>query len=648
MSCDMKVYRTLLFASGNKFLLTIMISILMIFSCIGQVLPQTKYINATIGNDLNDGNSPMTAWNTLGKINNSSFGPGDTILFKAGEKWYGVLKPKGSGEKGASVVIDRFGPGPRPEIHGKGLEAYTVLLENQEYWEINNLRITNFEEVDKAEEPARKRGIYVRASDMGPVRHVHLYNLEVDSVNSENSSFTSRYYGGIFFEVTGSEIPTYFDDILVDSCYIHDLSRTGISNTSSWATRILTTSFGQYIGKDNNGNDRYDNWVPSNNIVVKRNTLRRIAGNGIIIRAADKPRIEHNYLDSCGLYISGNAAFCFNTDSAVFQYNEACYTVYNEGDTDARGIDSDYRTKHTIIQYNYLHHNEYGGVVATGGSGSSAWLETFNDGTVIRYNILADNRDHILRTSGKLTNLIFHNNVLYTSDTDGMDSVKIVYNGEWGGAYARNLHYYNNIFLHLAANPDFDFGRSYNNRFEHNLFYGNRAANEPEDPHKIVGDPLLLNPGTDDLDGYMISRDSPAIGAGKVLSGHPANDFFGNPIPPDGPVDLGIHQVSGPLTVSRNLTAPADLSRLKILLYPNPTVGTLKLKLESGENYLASWAILENNGSETEISGRSWLPEGTSQVHIELNNTSLFSGIYIFRISDVTGNYIHKHFLLLN
>ena len=384
---------------------------------------------------------------------------------------------------------------------------------------------------------------------MGAVRHIHLFNLEVDSVNSENSSFISRYYGGIFFEITGSDIPTYFEDVIVDSCYIHDVSRTGISNTSSWSTRILTSAYGQYIGKDTDGIDKYDNWVPSNNIIVKNNTLKRIAGNGIIIRVADKPLIEHNYMDSCGLYISGNAAFCFNTDSAVFQYNEACYTVYNEGDTDARGIDSDYRTKYTIIQYNYLHHNEYGGVVATGGSGNSTWLETFNEGTIIRYNILADNKDHILRTSGRLTNLLFHNNVLYTSDADNQTDIIIVYNGSWDGAWAKNSYFYNNIFLHLAANPVFDLGESYNNVFHNNLFSGNRAANEPEDLQKIIGDPMLVNPGTKDLNGYMITPGSPAINSGKVIPGQPEHDFFGFPVGRSGPVDIGIHQLSKPLSI---------------------------------------------------------------------------------------------------
>ncbi|HEC41465.1 MAG TPA: hypothetical protein ENI20_01375 [Bacteroides sp.] len=608
---------------------------------------QTRYIDATLGDDGNNGLTAQSAWMSLNKLNNRTFIPGDSILFKAGEKWSGILKPEGSGKNGSPIVISSYGPGPRPEIHGRGMERYTLLLENQEYWEIRNLRITNFEDTGGSE-PDRKRGIYVKATDMGAVHHIHLFNLEVDSVNSENSSFTSRYYGGIFFEVTGSEHRTWFEDVLVDSCYIHDVSRTGISNSSSWSIRTLNSSFGSYIGKDNNGNDRYDTWVPSKNIILKRNTIRRIAGNGIIIRVADKPLIEYNYLDSCGLYISGNAAFCFNTDKALFQYNEACYTVYNEGDTDARGIDSDYRTKNTIIQYNYLHHNEFGGVVATGGAGGSSWLETFNDGTVIRYNIISDNKDHIVRTSGKLTNMTFHNNILYTSKTNDLDDMIILYHGDWGGTSAKNSYYYNNIFYHLAANPVYDFGGSQNNVFENNLFFGNRAPNEPHDDYKVTGDPLLVDPGTDNLDGYMIRTGSPAIKAGKTIPSQPEMDFFNNPIPLEGPIDIGIHQTDGPLSDSGIPVSHSDPDQAKILLYPNPTPGLLNLKMDSKEDYMASWSILENNGIETRISGMSWLSQGTSKIQINLKNNGLHSGIYIFRIADETGNFRHKHFLFLN
>jgi len=519
---------------------------------------QSRFVDAIKGNDKYDGCTASTAWKSLHKINNHVFAPGDSILFRGGQKWFGVLTPGGSGKAGSPIVIDRFGTGPRPEIHGMGLERQTVMLDNQEYWEIRNLRITNFRDlrsISKGKEnepskPDRRRGIYIKAEDMSAVSHIHLFNLEVDSVNSENSSFTSRYYGGIFFEITGEKIPTWFEDILVDSCYVHDVSRTGISNSSSWSIRTLNTSFGDYIGKDDKGIDRYDNWIPSRGIVVRRCTLRRIAGNGIIIRVADKPLIENNYMDSCGLYISGNAAFCFNTDSAVFQYNEACYTVYNEGDTDARGIDSDFRTKHTIIQYNYLHHNEFGGVVATGGSGSSPWLETFNDGTIIRYNVLADNKDHIVRTSGRLSNMVFYNNVLYTSAEVAHDSMIILFHGQWGGAYARNSGYYNNIIYHLAEQPVFDLGESIENNFGNNLFFGNRAENEPDNAVKISTEPLLINPGTSGIHGFGLLDNSPAVNAGRYIKGHAAKDFFGNPVPSTGAVDVGIHQLSKSISTS--------------------------------------------------------------------------------------------------
>ena len=45
------------------------------------------YIDATNGNDSNNGTSPTTAWNTISKVNSSIFIPGDSIKFKCGEEW---------------------------------------------------------------------------------------------------------------------------------------------------------------------------------------------------------------------------------------------------------------------------------------------------------------------------------------------------------------------------------------------------------------------------------------------------------------------------------------------------------------------------------------------------------------------------------
>ena len=45
------------------------------------------YIDATMGNNQNNGLSPSTAWEYISKINSSIFNPGDTILFKRGNIW---------------------------------------------------------------------------------------------------------------------------------------------------------------------------------------------------------------------------------------------------------------------------------------------------------------------------------------------------------------------------------------------------------------------------------------------------------------------------------------------------------------------------------------------------------------------------------
>jgi hypothetical protein len=45
------------------------------------------YVDATSGNDANDGRSPAAAWKTIAKVNGYSFSAGDRILFKRGEMW---------------------------------------------------------------------------------------------------------------------------------------------------------------------------------------------------------------------------------------------------------------------------------------------------------------------------------------------------------------------------------------------------------------------------------------------------------------------------------------------------------------------------------------------------------------------------------
>ena len=76
----------------------------------------TYYVDASTGNDSNNGLSEATPWRSLNRVNNPqnynppvAFQPGDQILLKRGETWYGGIWFKYSGEEGNPITIGAYG-----------------------------------------------------------------------------------------------------------------------------------------------------------------------------------------------------------------------------------------------------------------------------------------------------------------------------------------------------------------------------------------------------------------------------------------------------------------------------------------------------------------------------------------------------------
>jgi hypothetical protein len=440
-----------------------------------EVITATRYIDALMGSDQNDGKTEATAWKTLERVNQAVFGPGAAILFKAGQDWKGTLAPKGSGSAAHPIRLGRYGEGQRPAIHGTG-GLYAVYLFNQQHWEITGLEITNFDAREEGKEleawerenrekwaasteplpkfseaRSRKCAILVEAEDAGPINHLHFSDLEIHGVNGDMSS---KHNGGIFLAIKGDRMPTFFNDLLIENCYIHDVDRTGISNISSWEKRTLTENI---------------NWTPSRNIIIRNNVFERSGANALIVRVAESPLVEQNLFDHCSIKGSGNANFPFNCDNALFQYNEARFTKYNIGDADAGGFDSDYRCKNTVIQYNYSHDNEYGGILVCCMGGAAG--DRFNDGTIVRYNIFENNAHHTIRVSGAVTNTLIHDNFILVSQP--VDSSEVLWHKNWRG-YSDDTRYERNMICNYAEGTAFNFGKSTNNHFENNLYLGKR------------------------------------------------------------------------------------------------------------------------------------------------------------------------------
>jgi len=74
------------------------------------------YVDASAGSDANSGRSTSSPWQTVAKVNSRTFGPGDTIKFKAGEVWPERLVVSWSGTSGSPITFTRYGSGPNPVI----------------------------------------------------------------------------------------------------------------------------------------------------------------------------------------------------------------------------------------------------------------------------------------------------------------------------------------------------------------------------------------------------------------------------------------------------------------------------------------------------------------------------------------------------
>jgi len=429
----------------------------------------TYFVDDLMGKDDNNGTDKSTPFKSLARINELHLQPGDSVLFKGNGNWQGNLTPQGSGKKGQRIVIGAYGKGATPKIDAEGRKqdsdfmSATVLLYNQEFWEIRDIEIQNFEK-GNPEKPIKKAGILVLAKDIGTLNEFKFENLKISNVNG---SLKTRENGGIFLKVIADSIPekripTNFDNIYVNNCYFLNVDRGGFLNQSFWKKRDLNSKFGEIC---NDG--KVNNWFPSKNVLIQNCKFEYIGGNGLVTRVCESPIVQNNLFVKCSSKTTGNASYPYNCDNALWQFNEACYTVYNEGDIDASGFDSDYLCKNTVIQFNYSHHNDWGGLlVCSWGKLKNA----FNDGTIIRNNIFQDEKHHMIRFSGNITHTEISNNLFVT--TAEITDVILWYK-HWGDIWPDTTVLKNNIFYNSDSQKFMNLGETTSNSIIENTLVGN-------------------------------------------------------------------------------------------------------------------------------------------------------------------------------
>ncbi|MGG1555413.1 DUF7594 domain-containing protein [Paenibacillus ferrarius] len=485
----------------------------------------TYYIDSVSGNDSNNGTSSSTPWKTLAKVNATTFQPGDSILFKSGSVWSGQLHPLGSGASGAPIVIDKYGTGSKPIINGDGLTGAAVYFYNQQYWEVNNLEVTNM-----AGSAGDRYGVKVEAQDVGTYHHFYIKNMYIHDITGTNSD-ALKVTGGIFVMVSGTAVRTKWDDVLIEGNTVERADRTGISTGSSWGN-----------------NDGMGNFEPFTQLVIRGNQLNDIGGDGIVMRASIDGLIEYNVVNTAHARDTHYdvAIWPINSTRPVMQFNEA----YNTKTTnDGQGFDCDYNLTGCTVQYNYSHDNE-GGFLLVMGVGAIK-----NDNMVVRYNISQNDHTRTFQFNNDYTplNAQIYNNTFYIGSGDSTNFTAYV-------AGSNPLSVRNNIIYNYGTGG---YSVKSNDVYDYNVFYGNHPASEPADAHKITTDPLLVAPGTGGIgrnavDGYKLAVGSPALGTGTLITGNGGRDYWGNAVSASAAPNRGAYNGAGVPTTTAGVWTASD------------------------------------------------------------------------------------------
>ena len=562
----------------------------------------TYYVDARDGNDTADGKTEDTAWKSFDRVNSKTFLPGDKILLKSDCIWNQPLNPKGSGQEGAPITIDRYGEGSRPVINGNGTSGPSitgaVTIYNEEYWEIYNLEVTNLESTDEMGEAmdsgtSERAGILIYSSNQKEIyKHIVVKNCYVHDVNSNFKG--GKTSGGIivmghYLDKDGNRVTiddngnltpkamgrAAFEDVLIEGNYVKNVAIEGIRNKCN--TDIGSSGWGK--------NEFLKNY---SNVTIRNNYLEDVVGDGIVLTETKGGLVEGNMVNSsCGLDRGTvNYAQCWTmfADDVIVQYNEAYGNKY--GYDDGEAFDSDMMNVDNIFQYNLSHDC---------GGGAMLFMSSQKN-TIFRYNVSINDGTGTYPNGSRMQQQTFH----YDNTSSAGPNVGKIYNntivvfGEgkqtslFGGKSKRTcfVDFKNNIVLAKdGAVIDFavlEQGSAIHEDsvIENNCFYPDTIANTNAGSvldkdsltakGNIFADPMLkdykagetysayqypLEDLEDLIDSdftkeriqglaepYQLTEGSPCILAGQRIEGMPTEDIMGNTIA--GRVDIGALEYS--------------------------------------------------------------------------------------------------------
>ena len=312
--------------------------LIVVFFAISFTASATTYYVSSSGDDNANGLSESSAWKTIEKINSvfSTMSPGDKILFRCGDTFYGSLKITASGRSGNPITISSYGSGEKPVITG---------FSNVSYW-INEGNGIYSSAVSCSSAPN-----FITINDrwyaMG--RYPDNTYLKYESYSTNTSITDNELPASPDWD--GAEAVIRKNDWILDRCIINNHSGNTISYTSKGTTINATNNYGYFIQNDIRTLTTFGEWfyngtrlyvyfglkspvnytvrVPSVNNLIYNSSYDYIDINNIHFRGAIESSINmERYVDYSSVR---NCVFNFSGEHAIRLHNVR-YSTFDGND----------------------------------------------------------------------------------------------------------------------------------------------------------------------------------------------------------------------------------------------------------------------------------------------------------------------------
>ena len=491
-------------------------SILFIFLLNLSSYSQNYYVSSSTGNDKNDGLTPITAWQTLSKVNSSTFVEGDVIGFKRGDSWREKVTVNQSGTSSNPITYTSYGTGNRPVFIGS--QNYTsgwslhATYPNVWYQTLpNHTQVVLFEGI---------RGTEVNRStgDISEIDAPYEWGYEGASFTFKTlyiyseidpNTYTSLEVGQLNYGINVNDN----DYIKIDDIEFMNYNAHGVFLVGNYCTI-------QGIESHHHSSINYGDGISiwGNNNLISNNILHENGNHGVFIdhgnnNVIEKNVVYDNYHSQIDLHAMGGS-----TDNNTIQYNKVYMTYHHT----AVGIYIESSTN-TTVRYNTIVKNSQGIQFEFNSTG---WI--YNNTMYDQYNY-----------------------AIYLQDCTGLIEVKNnIYKNTGSGAF---------LYSKYITNKEIDY-----NIFDlsggaiiaevNNVEYSVLATYQSVtgfDANSLATDPLFIS--TSD---FRLQDESPAINAGVDVG--LTTDFLGNPIV--GLPDIGAYEYQDKKTGQINLDAGDDVS----------------------------------------------------------------------------------------